>query len=271
MNTTKITNKIGLEAEFFVKKGNKLVYPGNYGFGTDEYIILGEFRSDPGETISQTVGNFLIKWYEINEQAKKKGVEICIDPYQIIDKKHHAEILRKMGTKEISTCSNLYSKDILEDTDIVIENGEITGYYLSIGLHIHFSSVVENLKERIITYPDSYIPVKLPIALFGATDPMAYLDLYRREKSSGKEEKILCAASCNRITKPVIRHIVKTMDEEVLKDYNITDVKLKYRQPGFYEVKSDGRFEYRSLPMSQRVLTYIYDITSTAFKLLEDL
>lgn len=271
MNTTTITNKVGLEAEFFVKKNGQLVLPRNYGFESDEYIILGEFRSTPGKTVSETVSNFLLEWYNTLEKAKRMGVEICIDPHQIITKKFHADVLREMGTKEISTSSNIYGTDILEDTDAVIVDGKIIGYYLSIGLHIHFSSVIAEQKE--VTYGNEYqyTPVNLPVSLNNDKDVGFNLNLYKRSESKLDERKISCTASCNRITKPVIEHIVRTLDKEILPLYNPTDVKLKFRQPGFYEIKPDGRFEYRSLPMSQRVLTYIYDITGIAFKLLDDL
>lgn len=261
-----ITNKIGLEAEFFVVKDNQLVLPGDYGFDTDEYIILGEFRAEPGKTPSESVANFLKSWYETKELAKKKGVEVCIDPYKTISKKFHADIMRRMGTKEISVCSNLYGTDILEDTDAVIKDGIITDYYLSIGLHIHFSS--EEVQSKKVTLSEQYLydSIKLPISLTGEKDSLFNIDLYKKGGKLDAKE-VTVTASCNRITKPVINYIVKEFDEKVLPLY-LPDVKLKFRQPGFYEVKYDGRFEYRSLPMCQKAVDDIFSISTFAFELL---
>jgi len=68
----------------------------------------------------------------------------------------------------------------------------------------------------------------------------------------------------------VIRHVVEKMDQNLHSRFKIEEP-LRYRLPGFYEVKDDGRFEYRSLPFNQQVLDALPEITDTAFTLLEAL
>ena len=66
-----VINKVGLEAEFFVtNKKDELLFPVSNGFSSDEFIILGEFRAEPGETRIETVTNFMKEWLTIKERAK---------------------------------------------------------------------------------------------------------------------------------------------------------------------------------------------------------
>ncbi len=52
----------------------------------------------------------------------------------------------------------------------------------------------------------------------------------------------------------------------------MSDVKvpLKYRQPGFYEIKEHG-FEYRSLPFTDDVFDHIVEIVYSSFKLFDEI
>jgi hypothetical protein len=141
-------NQIGLEAEFFLRnKENKLVYPADHGFSTDEFCILGEFRGLPGETREKTIGNFMEEYYKVIFNAKKKDLVVDIATgWDKIEPKFYAEILRKMGAKSVALCQNIYDTDILSLSDADIIEGQVIGQKLSIGLHVHFSSnsVTEN-------------------------------------------------------------------------------------------------------------------------------
>jgi hypothetical protein len=68
-----IINKIGLEVEFFLcnKKDGKLVYPSDYGFETDDFIILGEFRCEPGNTREEVIGNYYKELSKVLLQAEE--------------------------------------------------------------------------------------------------------------------------------------------------------------------------------------------------------
>ncbi len=93
------------------------------------------------------------------------------------------------------------------------------------------------------------------------------MNFYQKDREYNKE--ITNTASVSRITKPVLYHFITELDEKILSQYKI-DVPLKYRNPGFYEIKPWG-FEYRSLPFNQAVLSNIAEIVDFSFNLMEDL
>lgn len=265
-----IINKIGLEAEFFVTdKEGDLFFPSDYGFSSDEFIILGEFRAQPGETRIETVTNFMKEWYAINEQAKKKNVLISILPYKEVDIDFWSTILKTMGTKQITQSENIYNLDITKDSDAIIKRGKIVGHRLSIGLHIHFSSYVKEEHNYQINEHYLYSPVTLPIKFTGSELPEVEMDLYKRTDKFDDETRTI-SATVSRITKPVLWNIIDGLDEELFPKYK-PDVKLKFRKVGFYELKGYGGFEYRSLPFNQAILDNIYDIVDYSFNLLENL
>lgn len=265
--TTKILNCVGLEAEFFLRgEKNKLLYPAANGFSTDEFIILGEFRAKQGENREETISNFMKEWYKIIFQAKKQGHKIDIETgYTEIDPKFYAEIIRKMGTKNVAQAKNIYPDiDLLKLTDAVVENGVLQKHYLSIGLHIHFSSTITN--EQIYKSKDAnYSSVRIPLSISG--NNVAEMNLY--QKDSEKENEVKLVSTVSRITKPVLYSFISKFDAEILPQYK-SDVPLKYRNPGFYEVKPWG-FEYRSLPFNQAILNNIAEIVDFSFNLMEDL
>lgn len=264
--SNKILNCVGLEAEFFLRDDkNKLLYPAANGFSTDEFVILGEFRAKQGENREETISNFMKEWYKILFQAKKQNHKIDIETgYTEIDPKFYAEIMRKMGTKNVAQAKNIHDIDLLSLTDAVVENGILKKHYLSIGLHIHFSSTVTD--SQVYKYKQAgYSAVKVPLTFGG--NSLAEMNFYQKEKEIDME--ITNSATVSRITKPVLYHFITELDEKILSQYKI-DVPLKYRNPGFYEIKPWG-FEYRSLPFNQAVLSNIAEIVDFSFNLMEDL
>jgi hypothetical protein len=244
---------IGLEAEYLLRdtKTKTLVYPAKYGLGHDDFPLIGEFRADPGTTRAEVVGNFFKAYYTMLGIVRNKNLFLDLTGWATLSPKEYTGCLREMGNKQIATCKNIYGKDILELSDAVIDAGVVKGHNISNGLHIHFSS-----SDAQSWTPKKYTEVK--IKDYPET-------LYRW---NGEEpDKTL---QVNRLTKPAITHIIKRMDKEVFPKYPLSQ-KLKYRQPGYYEVKSDGRFEYRSLPFSEDVYLDIYDIVDKAFDILESL
>lgn len=264
---TKIVNCVGLEAEFFLRGDkNKLLYPANHGFGTDDFIILGEFRAKEGSTREETLSNFMKEWYGVLFKAKSQNHKVDIETgYTDIEPEFYAEVMRKMGTKNIAQAKNIHPEiDLLKLTDAVVEHGILKKHYLSVGLHIHFSSTVTNeqaLKNKDVTYS----PVKIPISMGG--NSVAEMNLFQKE--SEKETEIKLTSTVSRITKPVLYSFISKFDTEILPKYKI-NVPLKYRNPGFYEVKPWG-FEYRSLPFNKAVLNDIAEIVDFSYKMLEDL
>lgn len=262
-------NKVGLEAEFFLrdKNGKELVFPENHGFETDEFIILGEFRAKPGVTRSETAANFFRAWYDVIELAKKKEKTIDISTgYTLITPEFYTEIMRKMGTKTIAHCKNIYPDvDLLKLTDAVVKDGKIEGHKLSTGLHIHLSSsdTVEKIYKKKV---ETYSPVKIPLSLGDVS--VAEMSFYQKTGESDVEDKF--SVTANRITRPVLYSIIKEFDEKILPMYKIDKI-LKYRNPGFYEMKVHGGFEYRSLPFNEKTFGGIFDIVDFAFNKLEEL
>ncbi len=257
-------NKIGLEAEYLLRnKDNQLVYPADHGFTTDDFCILGEFRGTPGETREEAIANFIKEYFKVVYSAKKKDLVVDITKgWDLITPKFHSEILKKMGVKNVAKCQNIYNTDILTLTDAEMKDGKIVNQKISCGFHIHFSS--EEYNETKFSQ-DTYEAVNLPlnIKIAGAA---ASFNLF------SKKDKIerTVSATASRITKPVIDYFVKQLDETVLKESSKELPSLKYRNPGFYELKGWG-FEYRSLPFNQNVFNNIHDIVDYSFKLLENL
>ena len=261
-------NKIGLEAEFFLRKDGELVFPGDYGFSTDDLVILGEFRADPGSTRSEAIANFYKEYYNIVEKARANGLQLDISSgHTTITPEKYAEVMRKIGHKDVAGCKNIYPDvDMLKLTDAVVVDGVIKEHKLSIGLHVHFSSsdIVEKIEKRTV---ETFSLVKIPLSI-GTVGSIAEMSLYQKTGQSDVENKLV--ASANRITKPVLVSIVESVDADVLSIYEL-DETLKYRRPGFYELKSHGGFEYRSLPFCDATLTNIYEIVDYAFTELEKL
>jgi len=252
-----ITNKVGLEFEFLLRdKKGELVFPANHGFDCDDFIILGEARAEAGETVEETIGNFYKAYYGVLRKAKLKGLTVDLSGYTEITKEFNTKIMKKMGYKEISTCSNIYGSEILEETDLLIEDRKIVGRLISCGLHIHFSSEISKTQRvHNIQHKANYTPV---------------INLYKKMKGhSYTKEYTDVAVSVSRITNPVIKNFVQYFDEVYLDKYPM-DVPLKFRNPGFFEIKSYG-FEYRSLPFTEGVLSDIVEIAESAWSLLEEL
>jgi hypothetical protein len=232
---TRIINKIGLEGEFFLqdKKGD-FVFPGEYGFETDEFPLLGEFRCKPGSSRQEVVGNFFAELDGIYGKAIEKNLWIKFNHFSIpIELKREA--LKKMGVKQIADTKNIYGKSILDYSDDVVVDGKVVATTISAGLHIHFS------KEVVATQTDSN----------GLRFESSSYILTEKDKKS----------------------IIRYMDNKVYPLYPADSISpLKYRLKGYYEDKSYG-FEYRSLPMLQRFLdfTVVSSLVLSCFKALESI
>lgn len=128
-----------------------------------------------------------------------------------IPKKDYFVLLRRQGTKVISKCINVYNKNILDD-----DVGYDRDLYrvLFCGMHVHISAYKE--------------------FEYGRYD----------------EEKKHCVPEIQRVFMDLPKvTIVKLLDSYIF-DALKTDPRFvsgNYRQPGFYEDKTHGGFEYRSL------------------------
>lgn len=253
-----IINKVGLEAEFFLRdaKGN-LVYPADHGFDCDSFPIIGEFRGKPGKTRQAAIANLLKAWYEVVFRAKEEKLTIDLKGWTTMTPVAYAEALRKMEKKEVAQCQNIHGTDILERTDDKVARGKITEKVVSAGLHVHFSSQEVVTGAKVSQYDLDQ--------LMKGDDTK--LSTYTRLSADIKDGKEIGAAS--RICKPVVKTLITSMDA-LLPTYVKGLPPLKYRLPGFYEIKPYG-VEYRSLPFNQLAFDHIADIADQAFGLLEAL
>jgi hypothetical protein len=229
----KIIKQVGLEAEFLLRDSTgKLRYPAKHGFSTDEFFLLGELRANPGTTRSETVGNFLGAVSQVLYHANSKKMTVDFSGLAEVDPALKADVMRKMSSKTVPECHNIHNTDILKYSDDVVVDGKITSSRISAGLHVHFS------RWAFHTWTD-----------INKADRSEKLDL---------------------ITESQRKNIIVGMDR-ILPKYDL-GVPLKYRLPGFYEVKPWG-FEYRSLPMIPEFLQLekIMEVVDYAFTQLEKL
>lgn len=261
-----LKSAVGLEAEFFlVNADGDLVLPSDYGFPVDDFCLLGEIRAEAGEDRPSAIANFYKAYYQTVEQAKRHNLTLDIEAgYNQIPPAFRNKCIRAAGHKPVSAAKNIYPNiDIMSLSDAVVENGAILYYHVSCGLHIHFSAQeVQEVRETVDL--TTYSSVQIPLAFEKIS---ANLDLYRRDKEEKREIKV--KAQANLITKPVVHHIVRLFDEQLLPSFAMP-VPLKYRNAGFYEVKPYG-FEYRSLPFNKASFERVPEIVSFAFAALEDL
>lgn len=126
-------------------------------------------------------------------------------------KEDYFKLLKEQGSKEIPNCVNIYDKEILDDD---AEYDRKTHRPLFCGMHVHISAYEEFEYGR-----------------------------YDEEKGHCIPEMQKTFIKLPRVT------LVKLFDKyifDALKD-DPRFVAGRYRQPGFYEDKSHGGFEYRSL------------------------
>jgi len=232
----KIVNKIGLEFEYFLvnPKTNTLVIPELYDLECDDFILLGEVRPDPGISTSEVIGNFYKALIRTRKLVAEDKLVMDFSGVKEITPQFKAEILRKIGTKEIAHAKNIYKTDILNLSDDVVEDGRVITCYVSTGLHVHFSRSAEE----------------------------EWVDKDNRKQSS----------KINLLTTSQMFSIIRSMDKNILPKHNL-GVNLKYRNPGFYELKSHGGFEYRSLPMYSNFLNLeeLESLVDYSFGLLKKL
>lgn len=250
-------NKIGLEAEYLLRdsKGN-LVYPADHDLESDSFPIIGEFRGKPGKTRAETIGHFLKAYFEVVFRAKKEKLTIDLKGWASVSPEFHAKAMRKMQTKEVAQCQNIGDIDILSRSDDEVKGGKIVKKRISAGLHVHFSSH-EVKTGALIQQHD------LDTLLKGGKDR---LDIYSRLSNALKDS----AVKASRLSQPAIVELIKGMDKALLPTFTKGLPDLKYRLPGFYELKEHG-VEYRSLPFTRSVLDQVDLIVDQAFTLLEAL
>lgn len=260
-----MNRKVGVEAEFFLlnSKDEAVVVPPSWD--RDAFTVLGEIRGEPGDSPAETIGNFCKRQYEIESKVAKDR-RIVMETMRVIKLAAYRKAMQDMNAADkyatMSNIHNIYGTNIGDYSDQVLKGNKIQGAKASCGLHIHFSCMQ---KEEHIIKQYNYFPVSLPI---GIGDANATINLYDRGDQEVKEEIKVSVSLLNR---PSIEWIVKQLDDAFFEKFApAKNERTKYRQPGFYELKSYG-FEYRSLPATPETIKALPEIIETAFELLKDI
>ena len=265
-------SKIGLEAEFFTTdKKDNIVLPPTY-VPTDDFPLVGEIRAEAGDRVHTVIANFISEKMRI-EGLLSDRYNMCIASSKETGLKVYREAMARCRTEknEVNAdTKNIYGTDISDFSDQIIKGGKIQGIRASCGLHIHFSCRhVDEYKVE----TDKYEVVRLPLTVpTGGTDTQKAItaaDILLYRLTGAKEVKKL-VAQASLLNKPTVEYMVRKLDEAFFERFApAKQLRTKYRQPGFFELKPHG-FEYRSLPASPEVLAALPEIVTFGFELLKE-
>lgn len=268
---------VGVEAEFILlgKEGKAIVPPSTWD--RDGFPLLGEIRGKPGKSVADVVASFL-KEKLLAEAKVRKGHQIVYSNVTRVPLATYKQAIKQVTEAKgeaMDKVKNIYGINIDDFSDQIISKGKIQGINASCGLHIHFSCRKVDKTE---VWEDEYEPVLLPLGMTMGNNTniedlaeaiiRPEIRLYKRVNVKVKRTLQATASQLNR---PAIEWIVKQMDEKFFDKFAPDkDKRTKYRQAGFYELKSHG-FEYRSLPANPRSLEDLPEIVEFALKLLDSL
>lgn len=128
-----------------------------------------------------------------------------------VPEKEYIDLVRKQGQKNVPECINVYNADILATTDFEKQAIKSNKKVLYCGMHIHVSTAIEHRYEGKNGRVVEEIGLPIPAVLL--------TQLFDKLIFTGLSDDPLF--KCGR-----------------------------YRQPGFYEMKTKSHFEYRSLGSS---------------------
>ncbi len=218
---------IGLDAEFMAFKKGKFAFPSVEGGELSSFGCdeMGHcLEARPSPTHSARE----LIFNTMTELSRlPMGYRYMPKNMITVPKEDYFKLLKIQGSKDISNCINVYNKDILDDT---VEYDRDIHRVLFCGMHVHVSSYDEVEYEH---WDD------------------------RKKCSVPQTQKVF--TDLPKIT------LVKLFDNYIF-DALKTDpdfVSGRYRQPGFYEDKTHGGFEYRSLgstAFTPRRVAIIFDM-----------
>jgi hypothetical protein len=219
-----ILRKIGLEAEVILLEKRKPVIAGALGFPSDDYSLLAEIRAEPGDDWIKTMTNFYMSFRQFEESLEPYKLKMNRDSWMPIPIELHRKVLLGMGTKEVPEYSNIHEKELSVIPDIILgEDGNISNYKATCGLHLHFS---------MISYAE-----------------FSYRDEDKELRTQWSRDNVLTDASMRRIIEELDNSVYEEMSEKYVKGEI-----LRNRAKGTFERKKHG-FEYRSLPFSPKMFT----------------
>ncbi len=226
MNTLEI--KIGLDPEFMAKYKGKYIYPllrgDNPVFKSMPADVLKSLLQELNKLSADEFGH-CVEIRPIEANSGKQLVLNTIDTMaklpsdflyygensHCMDKAPFINLVRKLGRKELSESKNIYDQDILDDCPADLKARQAGKRLTFCGCHMHISAKRKvSITKDGVTLSEN-INVPLP-------------------------EKALVALFDEFLFKPMSKD----------PGFKIG----RYRSPGFYEKKSHGGFEYRSLGAS---------------------
>jgi len=208
--------KVGMDTEFMAVKKGKYAYPildkDLNGVGCDEFGHCVEIRPDAATKKEDLMFNIMREMSRLPEKMRYMARNAAVIP-----EGDFTELLKAQGSKEVPGCSNIYGLDILKSTAFEkkwMAKGQKVVYC---GMHIHVSTA---------------------------------LDIDRRLecKKCGKERSYKIEVDV-----PLPYRILTRLFDEYLFTPLQNDPQFsvgRYRSAGFYELKTQSHFEYRSLGTS---------------------
>lgn len=206
---------IGLDAEFMALKKGKFAFP-----AIEEHRSLRSFGCDEMGHCLEARPKPALSSQELIFNTMGAMSKLPLDYIYatenriIIPKKNYFELLKKQGSKSIPECVNVYNKEILDDDS---EYDRELYRPLFCGMHVHVS---------------------------------AYKEI---EYGHWDEEKKCSVSNTQKVFIDLPKITVVKLFDKYIFDALKNDqgfVSGRYRQPGYYEDKSHGGFEYRSLGSS---------------------
>jgi len=164
VNTRKVV--IGMDVEFMAYKSKKQVFPVDdidlRSCGCDEFGHCVEIRPRQADNKKELLFNIMSEMDDLPKKFLYKSENKIT-----MNKKEFFRLLKRMGSKEISQCKNIYGADILDDPPVTTPDSR----YAYCGMHIHVSKHIDfmdsennwneiplNINAEFLTYMfDEYI------------------------------------------------------------------------------------------------------------------
>lgn len=200
--------KYGLEKEFFLKKGTKFILVPN-DLPKDECGWLLELRTTPSSNINDCIDELMVMEYRTRREVESRGYTLVESPVETLPQ----DLVRKAmaaGDKGVAKYKNYLGYEYHN-----IKQGERTA-----SVHISFTN-----------------PLIIQV-------PREKTELWTRQ--DGKVELKTIAQEPGIV---VVNQMFDYMPYFLALDKEFQEeIKSSSRVPGMYEIKFDGRIEYRSLP-----------------------
>lgn len=228
--------KIGMDPEFMAYKGKNPIYP---ALTPEMTCGCDEFGHCVEVRPQEAETKEQLLFNVMKEMSKlPKGYKYTPANAHILDADAFNQLMRVQQRKDVPTCENIYGKDILEDCALERRLRGDGKRLLFCGMHVHMS-----ITERHAVYVED-------------KDEGVYQDVD--------------------IHPPIpARIITRLLDEYLFKSFNDEEFHVgRYRSPGFFEMKGNHWFEYRSLGSSAftpKRVSIIFDVVKFILENIDEI